>query len=444
MSWTGEKSQAIGARSAVIFAAESVWGVVPGSPNWRKMRLLAGESMDQNVTIYESKEMRDDRMHNASVLGSQEPGGNYPFELSPNGWNPFWWNLLGGSVTTTGPVAGAAAPVIASATPSTGGSGNNLAAGTYKYIVTSTNAVGESLGSSESSSAVLSATGKVTVTWSAVTGATGYNVYGRASGTETLLVRLGNVTSYVDNGAYTPDGVTVPPVSDTSGSVYTHVIKGSVSLPTGFTLEKQFNDIGVFIPFYGNRVDKVSLNYGIDKMVDGVWSLMARQAGDPSDTSLNSGAAPTSATDAPFTSAQAQLYEGSSLTLLGTGRQLTVDILNNYDGKKGLIIGDVYRQNLKPGTRRSSISGKFMFDSKSLYQEATQGRNTKFRILANNGVYSVQIDFPKFRFLPSGTTPKATDQANLEIDVRGEGLPETVSGTDVIVTTQSPEASIVT
>ena len=61
-------------------------------------------------------------------------------------------------------------------------------------------------------------TNKITLNWTAVSGATGYKVYrGTATGEELLLATLGAVTTYVDDTNATPAGAM--PTSDTSSGV---------------------------------------------------------------------------------------------------------------------------------------------------------------------------------------------------------------------------------
>lgn len=102
---------------------------------------------------------------------------------------------------------GASAPVVAA--PTTATTGGTLAAATYYYKVTATTPGGESAVSNEVSIATTGATSTVTLSWAAVTGATGYKVYrSTATNAETLLVALGAVTTYTDTGAVTPGTVT--------------------------------------------------------------------------------------------------------------------------------------------------------------------------------------------------------------------------------------------
>lgn len=113
--------------------------------------------------------------------------------------------ILSGALTT---------PVNAAFSTAT--TGGTLAAGTYFYRVSATDASGETLASSEASQVTTGATSTVTVNWAAVSGAAGYRVYGRTTGTELLIATVGQVTTYTDTGSVTPAGSL--PTSNTTGS----------------------------------------------------------------------------------------------------------------------------------------------------------------------------------------------------------------------------------
>ena len=93
---------------------------------------------------------------------------------------------------------------------STATSGGTITAGTYIYAVTATNANGETTISNERTIVTTGSTSTVTVTWAAVTGATGYKLYktaaSGASGTELLYKTVGVVTSDVDTAPGSPSG----------------------------------------------------------------------------------------------------------------------------------------------------------------------------------------------------------------------------------------------
>lgn len=95
-----------------------------------------------------------------------------------------------------------ATPVNGTLTTGTGA----LTTGTYWYRVSAINANGETLASTQTSHAITGPAG-VNVTWGAVVGATGYNVYGRASGGELLIGSVGaGILAFLDDGSVTPAG----------------------------------------------------------------------------------------------------------------------------------------------------------------------------------------------------------------------------------------------
>lgn len=99
---------------------------------------------------------------------------------------------------------------------STATTGGTLPAGTQSYRVSALDgAGGETLASTATTQATTGATSTVTVNWGAVTGATGYKVYGRTVGGEQLLVTLGNVTTWTDTGSATASGAL--PTENTTG-----------------------------------------------------------------------------------------------------------------------------------------------------------------------------------------------------------------------------------
>lgn len=111
-----------------------------------------------------------------------------------------------------------ATPVNATHTTAT--TGGSLTAATYYYRVSAINALGETLASTETSIVVPGGTSTniVTVKWAAVTGATGYRVYGRATGAELFIAEVGVVLQYVDTGAITPAGA-LPAANTTAGGI---------------------------------------------------------------------------------------------------------------------------------------------------------------------------------------------------------------------------------
>lgn len=124
------------------------------------------------------------------------------------------------------------------ATATTGGT---ITAGTYKYVVTAINASGETTASNEQTIVTTGSTSTVTVTWAAVTGATGYRLYktaaGGGTGTELLYKTVGVVTSDVDtapgapSGAFPTTNTAVSPNTYTAPNKFFPIITDSLQRP---------------------------------------------------------------------------------------------------------------------------------------------------------------------------------------------------------------------
>ncbi len=133
------------------------------------------------------------------------------------------WNC-DGSFTTNGVAVNtfgnlAVPSGITAGSPASGGS---FAAGTYYWVVTATNAAGETIQSSQVS-ATLSASQKIAISWTQVPGATGYKVYRSTTsgtyGSSSLLTSITNGTtvSYTDTGSATATGT--PPTAPTGSKI---------------------------------------------------------------------------------------------------------------------------------------------------------------------------------------------------------------------------------
>lgn len=127
---------------------------------------------------------------------------------------------------TSASVVGAAlaTPAAPTLTPST--TGGTLAAGTtYNYRVAAVDADGKQTlaGPQAASNATTTGTtSSIAISWTAVTGAASYNVYGRVAAGELLLANVAG-TTYTDTGAITPSGAL--PAADTTGT-YVAVVNG--------------------------------------------------------------------------------------------------------------------------------------------------------------------------------------------------------------------------
>lgn len=104
--------------------------------------------------------------------------------------------------------------VVSGLNGTTSSTGGQLVAGNYEYVVAAIASNGnETLASAPLSIIIGSATttNVVTVSWSTVTGAIGYKIYGRVSGNQYFIAQVGSATtSFQDNGLITPDATKSP------------------------------------------------------------------------------------------------------------------------------------------------------------------------------------------------------------------------------------------
>lgn len=130
-----------------------------------------------------------------------------------NGTDPLTY-YDGTSITSFTSINAPAAPTVTR----TGTTGTY----TYSYKITAVTATGETTGSTAGSTdlnqGTLDTTSYMTISWSAVTNAIGYNVYGRKSNAWYLITYLdGNGSvSYVDKGTISPNELFTPPEANST------------------------------------------------------------------------------------------------------------------------------------------------------------------------------------------------------------------------------------
>lgn len=138
--------------------------------------------------------------------------------------NVLWYGAVGNatSFVLTSSAAAAQGVIVSQLATPTGVStstttyGGVLAAGTYSYRVAAFNAFGQTLASTGVTQVTTGTTSAVLVSWTAVTGASGYRIYGRTSGSELLIYSVAAPrTSFLDTGSRGPNGAL--PGANTTG-----------------------------------------------------------------------------------------------------------------------------------------------------------------------------------------------------------------------------------
>ena len=161
-------------------------------------------------------------------------------------------------------------PVISSVTGTTG----TLAAGTWSYRVSATDAYGETLAST-AVTVTLGAPGGAISTWGAVTGAATYKVYRGVSGSELLLATVTAPTvTYTDNGSITPSGAL--PTLNTTYSLRTG--QNTFPIPTDYINEIYLGFVDLTTGYSSSAIEK----YSPEKFGDYIGIYPTTKTGMPS------------------------------------------------------------------------------------------------------------------------------------------------------------------
>lgn len=167
---------------------------------------------------------------------------------------------------------------------------------TYYYRVSAINALGETLAFAEVSQAT--GTGGdpdlhvITVKWEEVEGATGYRVYGRATGAQELLAEVdgGDTLTWDDDGSLTPDGA-LPAANTTAGFA---AVSDDVTIADGDSVH-----IGLYVNTGQGLPGQASAMVYMDSPGDDV-PVYRLHAGDPVHHFIGPAVLRVRRPDAPF------------------------------------------------------------------------------------------------------------------------------------------------
>lgn len=236
------------------------------------------------------------------------------------------------------------------------------------------------------------------------------------------------------------------PVASTTGSLVEHVIKGAVTPPVGFTLEKgySFSDASnLYLPFYGCRVDGMRLELAVNQIVKGTFDVVAREAGELTATSLNTGADPAIPTADPFVSTDLTVMEGDTLAEIATITQATINIRNQYYRDRSYVLGSNLRANLIPGIRITDGSITAKFASAAMFNKALNETMSALQFAMTDGDgNAVTFLLPSIKFKPTGGTPKIADDGPVDVTLEFQAGYDSTYQTDVVATLVGPDEDL--
>jgi hypothetical protein len=443
-----EKNAATGTRAKIAYCRETVWGVSPAS-GYRELLVVGGETLDDNINMYRSNILRSNRVRQQSVRGTRRPGGSLPFELTARGMGFLFLHLLGSGADG---VTGYAAPSAGSATDEvqqikftgvpTGGTFRLEFEGQTTADITYSATPATLLANVDSALELLSNIGTGNVVTTAPDAATVNVTFGPTSGPADNNVRTMNFINTGLTGGTNPDGFVTTTTEGLVAGQFVHQLSGGITLPVGFTLEKQFTDLSTvqYMALRGCRINSCQMSFNVDQMVTGSFDILARES-----TGLNSasvGAAPSAQPSvAPFTSVQAALKKDG--VTLATCQNLSLNINNNLYGDAGFVLGSNFRSSLKPGWREVGGEATFIFDDASLYAQSVSGATLAIEInCQDSNDESVVIKIPTAQLLPSGAAPKIENDGPLSIRLPFESIYNNTLQSDIQMLITNNESTL--
>jgi uncharacterized repeat protein (TIGR01451 family) len=238
MDWGGDAGQTVNVRPGGVFTK-------------------SGQNSVTESTAIENTFNNDGTVLVPTGLLRLQSNGSHsgPFTIGTGGALQFEGGnqTSGGAITGSGPL-----PAPANLTAGSTITGGALPAGTYFYKVTAFNINGETVGSAQASTTIDSGTtGRVTLGWDAVAGATSYRVYRGTTSNGQSVFYSTSTPGFVDTGT-PPTAGAVPDVNTTAARAYfsggSINLSGSYSVPTtwvgggtaNFNGPTVFQDLHVF------------------------------------------------------------------------------------------------------------------------------------------------------------------------------------------------------
>lgn len=242
-----------------------------------------------------------------------------------------------------------------------------------------------------------------------------------AGGKITLDMELNSIGTLLKHGLGSA-------VTSGSGATFTHVLRGSNSLPSGLSIEKGFSDVGRFMLFKGCRIDTLSLHFpGDGGTVGAALDVLAKSV----ETASTSIASYLLEDDGAPVSYQVRVEDGAAALENVLGIQLVVD---NHLDRDGFVLGSRDRYSIREGLRNISGSLTLGFEDFSYYTRFSSVSTSSLRITALQGAFSMEILLPRIVFTGSSPAPAVKDAGPLAGVLHFLALKDVSEGTDIKIT----------
>jgi hypothetical protein len=356
-----------------------------------------------------------------TAAGTTLLGGYIKIEMqlqsTPGTWKDVTEEILAQGISRD-EGAGTAMAAAAASGPSSGGS---LAANTtYYYTVTAVNAYGESAGTQTAgvtTTSGASAKETIALTWTAITGATGYNIYrtttsGNYTGAGNGYLTQVAGTSYTDSGATSPTATNGPPSSSCTNSSIIHLEEAATGV--NLTSSSAANLMNVLTPtnfvpinMYDPREGEVrDVSGPTTSSLNGIMNLVEVDVHN-----LQQWFAGNIATSGKYAYNGPDAINNSGYILYTSDRRM-----NCMDGKydlEGTCASNVVTGGAPTAGETGGFGNEDIINEANVNGAPNQTLDSGEDVNANGvldyyGTYAHPIATPSSTVTPAGTTPSAT------------------------------------
>lgn len=331
-----------GAATNTVIYEEATYAVAPTTPNGIKLtvtqnsvKMKRGMNTNDDILI-------NDRNSSKGTLGRKDVGGQFTSKAGSREIAFLMKHTLGTGLTYQG---------VSSVTIGGGGGSGYTNGAAVTFSASST---GDT------------ATGVIIVVAGAITGVT--------------ITNAGKYITAPTATAPAGTGATLTPVL---GGLLTQIIKVG-ALPTGLTMDRQFNTLGAVERYLGCRINQFTLGLSDDGVLMPTFDVIGSDEVD--DTALLD-ASPKFYAIAPFAQPRVTVTEGGASMKIASDIKLM--IMNNLDPQPGRVVGNSGAiADCPEGKMKVDLTMTVLFNSLTLLNKAKNETVSSFGLLFPSGTHS--------------------------------------------------------
>lgn len=226
-------------------------------------------------------------------------------------------------------------------------------------------------------------------------------------------------------------------VGTTGAGPYTHVIKRG-ALPTSFTYEKGFTDLGTaaYHLYTGCRIESAQVSITTEGLIAGTLEIKTKGAPTTSGSSFDGTPTDNGHTVLHHADVTAMNEGGSSVTALG----IEFSITNNLDAGR-FTVGSATRGSLPEGKGEASGTLTIPFENETLFNKWLNATASSIDVTITNGTSSLKFDFPNVSY-NGDAAPKIETAQGLVVALPFRAIYDVTDASDVVITLINGEATI--